>query len=57
MGYKLHMRTDAEGFIEAAHVTAANAADVNNLEPVLSNVPTGTKVYGWCPKKYADIKR
>ena len=51
------MRTDAEGFIEAAHVTAANAADVNNLEPVLSNVPTGTKVYGWCPKKYADIKR
>ena len=45
LGYKLHMRTDAEGFIEAAHVTAANAADVHNLEPLLSKVPTGTKVY------------
>ena len=45
LGYKLHIRTDAEGFIEEAHVTAANAADVNNLEPVLSKVPTGTKVY------------
>ena len=45
LGYKLHMRTDAEGFIEEAHVTAANAADVNNLEHVLSKVPAGTKVY------------
>lgn len=45
LGYKLHARTDEEGFIEQIHVTPANAADVNHLETVLDKVEHGVKVY------------
>ena len=45
LGYKLHARTDEEGFIEQIHVTPANASDVNNLETVLDKVEQGVKVY------------
>ena len=45
LGYKLHARTDEEGFIEQIHVTPANVSDVNNLETVLDKVEQGVKVY------------
>lgn len=45
MGYKLHARTDAEGFIEQIHVTPANAADVKHLASVLDHVEEGVTVY------------
>lgn len=45
LGYKLHARTDEEGFIEQIHVTPANVSDVNHLETVLDKVEHGVKVY------------
>ena len=45
LGYKLHMRTNEEGFVEQVDVTPANAADVNHLESVLDDVPMNTVVY------------
>lgn len=45
MGYKLHARTDAEGFIEQIHVTPANQVDVKHLASVLAHVEEGVTVY------------
>ena len=45
MGYKLHARTDAEGFIEQIHVTPANAVDVKHLASVLDHVEEGVTIY------------
>lgn len=45
LGYKLHARTDAEGFIEQIHVTPANQADVKHLASVLDHVAEGVTVY------------
>lgn len=45
LGYKLHARTDAEGFIEQIHVTPANQADVKHLASVLGDVEEGVTVY------------
>lgn len=45
LDYKLHMRTDTEGFAEQVEVTPANAADVNHLESVLDDVQAGRKVF------------
>lgn len=39
------MRTDAEGFVEQIHVTAANAADVTHLADVLHDVAQGVTVF------------
>ncbi|WP_430472165.1 transposase [Wielerella bovis] len=45
LGYKLHARTDAEGFIEQIHVTPANVVDVNHLVSVLDKIEEGVTVY------------
>lgn len=45
LGYKLHARTDAEGFIEQIHVTPANAVDVKHLASVLDHVEEGVTIY------------
>ncbi len=39
------MRTNDEEFVEQVAVTPANVADVNHLESVLDDVPTGSVVY------------
>ena len=45
LGYKLHARTDAVGFIEQIHVTPANAVDVKHLASVLDHVEEGVTIY------------
>ena len=45
LGYKLHARTDAEGFIEQIHVTPANAVDVKHLASVLDHIEEGVTIY------------
>ena len=34
-GYKQHIRTDAEGYIEKLHITPANTHECNHLSPLL----------------------
>ncbi|SAY51873.1 IS5 family transposase [Neisseria weaveri] len=44
-GYKQHTRTDAEGYIEKLHITAANAHECKHLLPLLEGLAKGTTVY------------
>ncbi|MDO5069621.1 MAG: IS5 family transposase [Neisseria zoodegmatis] len=45
LGYKQHTRTDAEGYIEKLHITAANAHECKHLLPLLEGLAKGTTVY------------
>ncbi len=49
-GYKVHMAADARhGLVVGGHVTPANRSDMNELEQVLSEIPS--QMRGRC---YAD---
>ncbi len=45
LGYKLHIRTDEEGYIEKVHVTDASAADVSHLKPLVDDVDASVTVF------------
>lgn len=45
LGDKQHTRTDAEGYIEKLHITAANAHECKHLLPLLEGLAKGTTVY------------
>ncbi|QEY25337.1 IS5 family transposase [Neisseria zalophi] len=45
LGYKQHTRTDAEGYIEKLHITAANAHECKHLLPLLAGIAKETTVY------------
>ena len=45
LGYKQHIRTDEEGYIEKLHITPANVHECNHLSPLLEGIAEGTTVY------------
>lgn len=53
LGYKQHTRTDADGYIEKLHITAANAHECNHFEPLLADIAADTIV---CADKGYDSK-
>ena len=54
LGFKLHTRTDKEGFVEKSYATSANESDTKNFAPLLDDLPENTMVYadkGYCSKE------
>lgn len=44
LGYKLHARSDTDGYLDGIHVTAANAHESNHLAPLTADCDMGTRV-------------
>lgn len=44
MGYKLHARCDVDAYLDALHVTAANAHESQHLLPLLEGLEVGTEL-------------
>lgn len=44
LGYKLHARSDEEGYLDDIHVTAANAHESQHLEPLIDGLAEGVEL-------------
>lgn len=58
LGYKAHIRTDEEGYIEKVEATPANVNEINCLEPLLEGVAKQTPVFadkGYDSKDNRDL--
>ncbi len=54
LGYKLHARTDPEGYFDEIAVTAANVHDSQVLSPILKEVKPNLRIFS--DKGYASTK-
>ena len=54
LGFKLHARSDGEGYIEKLNTTPANVHEVNQLEPLVNDLEQGTRVEA--DKGYSSAK-
>ena len=54
LGFKMHTRTDEEGYIEKSYATPANESDTKNFAPLLEDLSEKTMVYadkGYCSEE------
>jgi IS5 family transposase len=55
-GYKMHMATDAAGFVLGGHVTAANMSDTGELTAILNGLALQSDAAVLADKGYASAK-